>query len=135
MRTVSGEFHEDPWIALHGWGRGVRVRSSADLEAVRNLIDDAGTFRRAVVFDNLTAPQRRDLITAIEELGVELSEFTDRDKAAMAVRVRGLKGKVLSWVPFVVALPFLVARRVQGRTTRVLAISSRSPAPRSMTGA
>ena len=130
MRSVSGEFHEDPWIALQGWGRGVRVRSSADLEAVRNLINDTGTFRRAVVFENLTAPQRRDLITAIEELGVELREFSDSDKAAMANRATGMKHKLLFWGSFVVASPFLVARRMQGRTTKMLEISSRAPAPR-----
>lgn len=109
MRTVSGECHEDPWIALQGWGRGVRVRSSADLEAVRNFINDDATFRRAVVFENLTALQRRDLITAIEELGAELREFTDRDKAAMTSRATGMKHKVLFWGSFVLASPFLVA--------------------------
>jgi hypothetical protein len=127
VRIVSGEFHEDPWIALQGWGRGFRVRSSADLEAVRNFINDKGTFRRAVVFENLTAPQRRDLITAIERIGVELREFTDRDKAAMAIRAPGVKDKVLLWGSFVLASPFLVARRLQGRTTKMLEISSCSP--------
>jgi hypothetical protein len=129
VRIVGGAFHEDPWIALQGWGRGVRVRSAADLKAVRNFIDDKGTFRRAVVFENLTAPQRRDLITAIEELGVELREFTDRDKAAMAIRAPGVKDKVLLWGSIVLASPFLVARRLQGRTTKMLEISSRSPRP------
>jgi hypothetical protein len=130
VRIVSGEFDEDPWIALHGWGRGVRVRSSADLEAVHNLINDNGAFRRAVVFDNLTVRQRRELITAIEDLGVELHEFTDRDKADMAIRTQGAKDKLLSWLSFALASPLLVARRLQGRTTRMLEISSRTSAPR-----
>lgn len=135
VRIVGGEFHEDRWIALQGWGLRVRVRSSADLEAVRNFINDTGTFRRAVLFENLTAPQRRDLIAAIEELGVELREFTGRDKAAMKIRAPGVKDKVLLWGSFVLASPFLVARRLQGRTTKMLEISGRSPAPRSMEGA
>ncbi len=96
---------------------------------MRKFINDEGAFRRAVVFENLTAPQRRDLITAIEELGVELREFTDRDKAAMANRATGMKHKVLFWGSFVLASPFLVAKRLQGRTTKLFKISSRSPAP------
>jgi hypothetical protein len=133
VRSVSGEFHEEPWVELVGWGRGVRVRSAADLDVVQRCINDKGTFRRAVVFENLTARRRRELATAIEDLGLEMREFADRDKAAMAIRITGVKDRMLVWGSLVLASPFLVARRLQGRTTSMFEISR--PASPSTDGA
>ena len=129
VRSVSGEFHEEPWVELVGWGRGVQVRSAADLDVVHRFINDRGTFRRAVIFENLTARRKRELATAIEDLGVELREFADRDKAAMATRTTGVKDRMLVWGSLVVASPFLVARRLQGRTTTILEISRPASPP------
>ena len=74
--------HDEPWVEMLGRGRGVVVRSPADLESVRGLIADEGTFRRAVVFESLTTAERRELMVAIEGFGVELGEFTDSDRKA-----------------------------------------------------
>jgi hypothetical protein len=128
VRSFDDDFHEEPWVELPGWGRGVRVRSAVDLDVVRRFINAEGAFRRAVVFENLTAPRRRELTAAIEGLGVELREFTDADKATVSVRTIELKDKLFLWCAIALASPLLVARRLTARTTEVYEIS-RSASP------
>jgi len=115
--------HDEPWVEMLGWGRGVVVRSPADLESVRGLIVDEGTFRRAVVFENLTIAERRELMVAIEEFGVELGEFTDSDRKANTFPTPRVKDKALTLLTIVLASPTLVARRLQGRTTQAFELS------------
>ncbi len=126
MPTVRGEFFENPWTELPGWGRGVCIRSSDDVDAVLRLIDTPGTFRRAVILENLSTPERRRFLRAIEGLGVDLSEFTDSDKRAMASRGLGVRERMAVWGSIVLAAPFLLARRLRGRRTEVFEITSRS---------
>lgn len=126
MPIVRGEFFEDPWSELPGWGRGVFVRSSVDVDAVRSFIEAPGTFRRAVIFEDLSTAERRHLLTAIEGLGVDLREFTDTDRDAMAIRASGFADRMIMWGSIALASPFIVGRRLRRQTTKVFEISPRS---------
>lgn len=72
----------NPGLKCWAGGEALWFAHRPDLESVRGLIADEGTFRRAVVFESLTTAERRELMVAIEGFGVELGEFTDSDRKA-----------------------------------------------------
>lgn len=114
-------------MELSGWGRCVMVRAVEDLAAVDEFIAERGEFRRAVVFQNLTVSERSELITSIEQLGVDLRRFTPSDKAEMRIPVPGARARASMLAVSVLGTPLTLAMRLLGRRNSMYELIDRPP--------